>query len=143
MTKKRINNNKNSCVKDHCILSAQVCSFEDITVLNYKSHRFKCLIKEPLLVTNDQPLLNKQVKSLKLGLFWFYSTYAIFCYTLDDSWQMLFMTKDISKETVERSRLLNRFLKDCLIDCVSLLRKTKSRFCANLNKEDILTVFWR
>ena len=43
--------------------------FEDFTVLNYESHKFKRLIKESLLVTKDKPLLNKQVKLLKLELF--------------------------------------------------------------------------
>ena len=80
---KRVNNKKSS-VKDHCLLSGHVCSFEDFSVLNYESHKFKRLIKESLLVTKDKPLLNKQVNSLKLELFWFNSTYDVFCYTLDD-----------------------------------------------------------
>ena len=46
-----------------------MCSFEDFTVLNYDPHKFKRLIKESLLVTKDKPLLNKQVKSLKMELF--------------------------------------------------------------------------
>ena len=50
------------------------------TVLNYESHKFKRLIKESLLVAKDKPLLNKQVKSMKLELFLFSSTYAIFYY---------------------------------------------------------------
>ena len=78
LTRKRVNNNKKSSVKDHCLLSGHVCSFEDFSVLNYESHKFKRLIKESLLVTKDKPLLNKQVKSLKLELFWFNFTYAIF-----------------------------------------------------------------
>ena len=61
LTGKRVNNNKN--------LSGHMCSFEDFTVLNYESHKFKQLITESLLVTKDKPLLNKQVKSLKLELF--------------------------------------------------------------------------
>ena len=69
LTGKRVNNNKKSSVKDHCLLSGHVCSFEDFSVLNYESHKFKRLIKESLLVTKDKPLLNKQVKSLKLELF--------------------------------------------------------------------------
>ena len=68
LTGKRVNNNKKSSVKDHCLLSGHVCSFEDFTVLN-ESYKFKRLIKESLLVTKDKPLLNKQVKSLKLELF--------------------------------------------------------------------------
>ena len=78
LTGKRVNNNKKSSVKDHCLLSGHACSFEDFTVLNYEPHKFKRLISESLSVTKDKPLMNKQVKSLKLELFWFKSTYAIF-----------------------------------------------------------------
>ena len=74
---KRVHDNKKSFIKDHCLLSGHVCSFDDSTVLNYESHKFKRLIKESLLVTKDKPLLKKQVKSLKLELFWYNSTYAI------------------------------------------------------------------
>ena len=63
---KRVNNNKKSSVKDHCLLSGNMCSFDDFTIWNYELHKFKRLIKEFLLVTEDKPLLNKQVKSLKL-----------------------------------------------------------------------------
>ena len=82
LTRKRVNNNKKYFVKARCLLSGHVCPFEDFTVLNYESHRFKRLIKESLLVSKDKPLLNKQVKSLKLELFWFNFTNAIFYYTL-------------------------------------------------------------
>ena len=66
LTGKRVNNNKKSSVQDHCLFSCHMCSFQDFTVLNYELHKFKRLIKESLLVTKDKPLLNKQVKSLKL-----------------------------------------------------------------------------
>ena len=69
LTGKRVHNNKKSSVKDHCLLSGHVCSFDNFTVLNYESHKFKRLIKESLLVTKDKLLLNKQVRSLKLELF--------------------------------------------------------------------------
>ena len=68
LTGKSVNNNKKSSVKDSCLLSGHVCSFEDFTVLNYDSHKFKRLIKESLFVTKDKPLLYKQIKSLKLEL---------------------------------------------------------------------------
>ena len=71
LTGKRINSNKKCSVKDHCLLSGHVYSFEDFTVLNYESHKFKRLIKESLLVSEDKPSLNKQVKLLKLELMWF------------------------------------------------------------------------
>ena len=47
LTGKKVNNNKNSSVEDHCLLSSHVCSLNDFTVLNYESHKFKRLIKEP------------------------------------------------------------------------------------------------
>ena len=70
--------------------------------------------------------------------------------------QMPFMTKDLSKEIMKRSRLRNRFLKDKNLEnrmlytqqrnyCVSLLRKTKIRYYANLNEKKILDnkQFWK
>ena len=80
LTGKRVYNNKKSSVKDQCLLSGHVCSFDDFIVMNYESHKFRRLIKESLLVTNDKSLSNRQVKSLKLELFWFNSTYAILLY---------------------------------------------------------------
>ena len=69
LTRKRGNNNKKSSVKDRCLFSGHLFSFEDCTVLNYEPHKFERLIKESLLVTKNKPSLNKQVKSLKLELF--------------------------------------------------------------------------
>ena len=66
LTGKSVINNKKSSVKDHCLLSGHMWSFDDFTILNYEPYKFKHLIKEFLLVTKDKPLLNKQVKSLKL-----------------------------------------------------------------------------
>ena len=59
LTGKRVNNNKKSFVKDHCLLSGHVCSFEDFAVLNYESHKFKRLIKEPLLVTKEKTIIEE------------------------------------------------------------------------------------
>ena len=69
--RKRVNNNKESSVKDHYLLSGHACTFEDFAVfLNYGLLKFKRLIKESLHVTKKkQNLLNKQVKSLKFELF--------------------------------------------------------------------------
>ena len=49
LTGKRVNNNKKSSVKDHCLLSGHVCSFDDFTFLNYESYKLKRLIKESSL----------------------------------------------------------------------------------------------
>ena len=70
--------------------------------------------------------------------------------------QMTFMTKDLSKEMMTRSRLRNKYLKDkteenCLLytqqrnKCVSLLRKTKINYYGNLNVKDITDnkQFWK
>ena len=53
---KRFNKKKKSSVKVHCLLSGHVCSFDDFTVLNYDSLKFKRSIKESLLVTKDKEL---------------------------------------------------------------------------------------
>ena len=66
---KWVSNNKKFSVTDHSLLLRQVCSFEDFSILDYESLKFKRLIQESLLVTKDKTLLNKQVKSLKLELF--------------------------------------------------------------------------
>ena len=58
LTRKRVHNNRKSSFKDCCLLSSHLCSFDDFTVSIYKSHKFKCLIKESLLVNQDKPLLN-------------------------------------------------------------------------------------
>ena len=62
--------------------------------------------------------------------------------------QLLFMTRDISKEIIKRSRLCYRFLKNKSLQntmlhtqqrnyCVSLLRKTNIRYYANLNEKKL------
>ena len=85
LTGKRVNNNKKSSIKGHCFLSGgHVCLFWDFTIFSYEPHKFKRLIKESLLVTKDKPLLKKQAKLLKLYLFSFNSSYAIFYRTLED-----------------------------------------------------------
>ena len=70
--------------------------------------------------------------------------------------QMPFMTIDLSKKIMKRSRLRNRFLKNKSLEnrvlytqqrtyCVSVLRKTKIWYCANLNEKKILDnrQFWK
>ena len=52
LTRKRVNNNKKSSVKDQCLLSGHVCSFDNFAVLNCESHKFNCLITESLRRTN-------------------------------------------------------------------------------------------
>ena len=69
LTCKRADNNKRSTVKDHCLFFNHVGSFEDFSILTYESNSFKLLIKEALLVSRDQPFLNKQFKSIPLQLF--------------------------------------------------------------------------
>ena len=64
LTGKRVNNNKKTAVKDHCLFCNHVGSFEDFSILTYGSNPFKLLIKEALLVSRDKPLLNRQVKSI-------------------------------------------------------------------------------
>ena len=69
LTGKRVNNNKKAAVKDHCLFFNHVGLFEDFSILTYESNPFKLLIKEALLVSKDNLLLNKHVKSIPLQLF--------------------------------------------------------------------------
>ena len=70
--------------------------------------------------------------------------------------QMPFITKDLSKAIMKRSRLRNNFLKNRTEEnktlytkqrnyCVSLLKKSKKKYFANLNEKDILDnkLFWK
>ena len=70
--------------------------------------------------------------------------------------QMPFMTKNLSKEIMTRSRLRNKYLKHKTEEnrllytqqrnkCVSLLRKTKMNYYGNLNEKDITDnkKFWK
>ena len=69
LTGNRVNNNKISAVKDHCLFFNHVASFEDFSILTYESNPSKLLVKEVLLASRDKSLLNKQVKSIPLQLF--------------------------------------------------------------------------
>ena len=70
--------------------------------------------------------------------------------------QMPFITKDLSKAIMKRSRLRNNFLKNRTGKnktsytkqwnyCVSLLKKSRKKHFANLNEKDILDnkLFWK
>ena len=70
--------------------------------------------------------------------------------------QMPFLTKNLSKEIMTRSRLRNKYLKHKTEEnrllytqqrnkCVSLLRKTKMNYYGNLNEKDITDnkKFWK
>ena len=69
---------------------------------------------------------------------------------------MPFITKDLSKAIMKRSRLRNNFLKNRTGEnktlytkqrnyCVSLLKKSKKKYFANLNEKDIFDnkLFWK
>ena len=70
LTGKRVNNNKKLAVKDHCLFSNHVGSFENFSISMFELNLFKLLIKEALFVSRDKPLLNKKVKSIPLQLFY-------------------------------------------------------------------------
>ena len=56
-------------VRDHYLFLNLVGSFKDFLILTYELNPFKkLLIKESLLVSRDQLLLNKQVKPIPLQL---------------------------------------------------------------------------
>ena len=74
--------------------------------------------------------------------------------TFAKSNQFPFMTKNLSKKVMKKSRLRHRFLKNNSLEnrmlytqgnyCVSLFRKTKIRYYTNLNEKKILDKkqFW-
>ena len=72
---KRLNNNKRSAVKYHCLLS-----FNDFNLLNYK---FKRLIKESILLVKYKPLLKKQTTGNRTLSFQLHLHYFIIVYLID------------------------------------------------------------
>ena len=60
---------KKSAVKDHMLMCNQLFSFDDFKVLASSNSEFHLKIKESLLISRDQPILNKNEASLPLCLF--------------------------------------------------------------------------
>ena len=60
---------KSTAIKDHVLICDQPVSFNDFKVLAFSNSEFHLKIKESLLISHDQPILNKSEASLPLHLF--------------------------------------------------------------------------
>ena len=69
LTNKRSKSKKSTTVKDHMLICNQLVSFDDFKVLASSNSEFRLKIKESLLISRDQPVLNKNEASLPLYLF--------------------------------------------------------------------------
>ena len=64
LTNKRSKSKKSTAVKDHMLICDQLASFDDFKVLASGNSEFHLKIKESLLISRDQPVLNKNEASL-------------------------------------------------------------------------------
>ena len=69
LTNKRSKSKKSTAVKDHMVIYDQPVSFDDFKVLASSKSEFHLKIKEVLLISHDQPVLNQTEASLPLYLF--------------------------------------------------------------------------
>ena len=58
---KRSKSKKSAGIKDHMLTCDQLISFDDFKVLASSNSEFHLKIKESLLISRDQPVLNKQI----------------------------------------------------------------------------------
>ena len=70
LTGKRTNSANTSAVKDHMLVCDHQVTFEDFSVLATANNNFKLEIKESLLISRDKPILNRNISSLPLYLFY-------------------------------------------------------------------------
>ena len=69
LTNKRSKSKRSTAVKDHMLMWDQPVSFDDSKVLASSNSEFHLKIKESLLISRDQPILNRNEASLPLYLF--------------------------------------------------------------------------
>ena len=69
LTGKRVKNTKKSAIIDHILEQGHDADFSDFTILTRETNGFKLLIKESLLISRDNPPLNKNIFSTPLELF--------------------------------------------------------------------------
>ena len=69
LTNKQSKSKKYTAVKDHMLNCNQPISFDNFKVLAPSNSEFRLKTKESLLISRDQPVLNKNEMSLSLHLF--------------------------------------------------------------------------
>ena len=65
---KRSKSKKSTAVKDYMVMCVQPVSFDNFKVLASSNSEIHLKIKERLLISRDQPILNKNEASLSLYL---------------------------------------------------------------------------
>ena len=60
---------KSTAVKDHMLSSDHIASIDDFKILLTSDSYFLVKVKEGLLISRDEPILNKNETSLPLYLF--------------------------------------------------------------------------
>ena len=69
LTGKKSKSKKSTAVKDHMLFCDHIVSIEDFKILATSSSDFHIKVKESLLISRDEPILNKNETSLPLYLF--------------------------------------------------------------------------
>ena len=69
LTGKRVKTPKEGAILDHIIHSGHTPSFDDFSILVKDSNEFRLLIRESLLISRDNPSLNRNIQSIPLELF--------------------------------------------------------------------------
>ena len=69
LTGKKLKSKKSTVVKDHMLFCDHVVSIDDFEILATSDSDFHVKVKESLLTSRDEPILNKNETSLPLYLF--------------------------------------------------------------------------
>ena len=68
-TRKKSKSKKSTAVKDHKLFCDHIVSIDDFKILATSDSDFHVKVKESLLISRDEPILNKNEASLPLYLF--------------------------------------------------------------------------
>ena len=69
LTGKRVKGDDDSAIKEHLSFCNHTPDFEDFSILATSNNDFKVMLMESLLISRDQPPLNKNKQSLPFELF--------------------------------------------------------------------------
>ena len=69
LTGKKLKSKKSTAVKDHMLFCDHIVSIDDFKILATSDSDFHVKVKESLLISHDEPILNKNETSLPLYLF--------------------------------------------------------------------------
>ena len=69
LTGKKLKSKKSTAVKDHMLFRDHILSIDDFKILATSDSDFHIKVKESLLISRDEPILNKNETSLPLYLF--------------------------------------------------------------------------